>query len=494
MVLIIFALSISALAGCRTFQALLEPSKLQYDYNWERAVKDLESEMIAQRKVDQKSKSLKSNDPAWGNIRKLQVDTSKPLALVELIDIGLRNNPKTRQAWESTRLALAQEKQAESALYPQATATMSLNREKIISNSNSGDADNSNYGPDLKVTYLLLDFGGRGAKIDEMSQMLVSENSKYNKSIQDMLLQVEKYYYELHSAQSDVEAKLADVENTKVDYEAAQVRFSSGLSTKLDVLEAKANYDDALYNLEGAKGDLKTARANLAQAVGLPADTKFEIAPPVGEIPTDIKEEDVTELIEEALKKRPDIASRLAQLKAKKAALKSANSDLWPTLNFAGETYRNEYDYYKFNRQRNYDYEYTGTLSLEWDIFDGFNTIYKKRAAERQVDIEYNQLVQDELAASSDVWIKYYNFNTAVEKLKYSRAFLDSASESYALAFESYNNGLKSILDLLQSQSKLSDARSKLINSKKDVFVGLVELAHSTGSLYVKSMPSKTGG
>jgi len=63
---------------------------------------------------------------------------------------------------------------------------------------------------------------------------------------------------------------------------------------------------------------------------------------------------------------------------------------------------------------------------------------------------------------------------------------MDTSKSAYDLALESYKAGLKSILDLLDAESKLSDARSKLIQSKKDVFVALANLAHATGSTGAK--------
>jgi outer membrane protein len=91
--------------------------------------------------------------------------------------------------------------------------------------------------------------------------------------------------------------------------------------------------------------------------------------------------------------------------------------------------------------------------------------------------------MQAELEASADVWIKYYDFRTAAQKLVFSESFLETSKNAYDLALESYKAGLRSILDLLDGESKLSDARSKLIQSKKDLFVALANLAHSTGSI-----------
>ena len=112
-----------------------------------------------------------------------------------------------------------------------------------------------------------------------------------------------------------------------------------------------------------------------------------------------------------------------------------------------------------------------------------FYNLNKKREAERQLDIAKDKLAQKESAVSTDVWTKYYDFDTAASKLVYSEAFLNTSRKSYELAFESYNAGLKSILDLLRAESNLSQAKSRFIQSKEDLFIALAELAHAKGML-----------
>jgi outer membrane protein TolC len=251
----------------------------------------------------------------------------------------------------------------------------------------------------------------------------------------------------------------------------------------LDVLQARSDYDNSLYSLEEAKGQINTAKANLAKSIGLPADADFQITNPIKPVPTQVNEDDVSRLIEESIQKRPDIASLRAQLKAKDAAIAAATSNLLPALNFGAEGSRQQYNFYSGDAKKALDQGYSAYLSVDWDIFDGFSLWSKRKQAKIEADMAKDKLVQSELALSAQVWTKYYDFNTAVRKLAYSEAYLDSTSTSYDLALESYNAGLKDILDLLSAQSKLSQARSRLIQSKQDVFVALAELAHATGSL-----------
>lgn len=427
-------------------------------------------------------------NPTWAYIRGKKINAG-PLTLAQLVDIAMHYNPSTRQAWDNVRSTQFRKKQAQSQWYPQATVSADLTREKVVGSIISADTNNWNYGPSAKITYLLLDFGGRGAAIDEASQNITAANYQLNQTMQDVLLSVETAYYNLHSANANLKAAKSDLANARKVFYSAQQRFDVGLASKLDVLQAKANYDSTRYSLENAKLGVKTAWADLAQVIGFPADTKFEVAQPSRQVPTHVTSSDVKALIEEAIKRRPDIIAAQAVFSAKEAAVKAANSDLWPTVNLGGSASGNKYEYVNSDAQkRDHENNYSAYASVNWDIFDGFYNLNKKKQAEAEAALQYEKLIETELQVSADVWSKYYTFDAAVSKLRFSKSYLHTASASYELALESYNTGLRSILDLLDAQSKLSDSRSQVIQSEKDVFVALAGLAHSTGSLYKESI------
>lgn len=431
-----------------------------------------------------KAPAKKSPDTSWEAIRKQKIDTSKPLTLTDLVNLALQNNPSTRQAWNSARAAQAVRAQSESALYPSAKITGDLTREDAKATMALADSDDLDLNGKLKLTYLLLDFGGRSANIKQTSALLLSANFQFNQSIQDLLLDTENAYYGLYSAKSALEAAQADLENAKTAYDAADTRYKAQLASKLDVLQSKSNYENSLFSLEGAKGQFKTAKAKLAQTIGVAADTEFDIVDPDKPLPTGLSEDDVSKLINDAMEQRPDISARRASLEAKKAAITFANSALYPTINANASAEGNRYKYYDHAKDRDQDRTYEAYLSFDWDVFDGFDNISKRRQAEMEMEVERAKLVEDQLAASADVWTKYYNFKTALRQYGFGESLLETATTSYDMALESYNNGLKSMLDLINAQSQLSDARSKLIQTKKDLFLSLADLAHATGSLY----------
>ena len=433
-----------------------------------------------------KQKPKKITDPAWKAIQKQKSGNEKTLTLTELIDIALDNNPTTKASWDQARSARAVEKQAESQLYPQLNISAAVTREKQVANIPANRLNDTHYGPSAQITYLLLDFGGRTSTIESKFQKVLQANAQYDQSLQDLIRDVQKAYYAYYSALSQAEAAEQDVKNTKADYEAVQQKYDVGLVPQLDVLQAKSNYEDALYKLEDAKGKIKSTKAELAKSIGVAADTNFDIVLPTKELPTQVNEDDISLLIEESMQKRPDIQALRADLKSKRAAAQAALSDMLPSVSVGGSVSDNKYDYHNSGGLKDNQRDYSGYAKVSWDVFDGFNNLNIKKQADAEAAVALDNLIQAELAASSDVWVKYYDFNTAVQKLKFSQAYLETSLNAYDLAFESYKAGLKSILDLLQSQTDLSQARSRLIQAKKDVFTSLAELAHSTGTPNIK--------
>lgn len=434
-------------------------------------------------------RSTRAENKVWQAVRAGEIKDDKELSLVECIDIAFTNSPSTREAWNKAKAAQAGIKQAESQWYPQVTGEAKMAYQKRVANANFQDLNQANYTVSAGLEMLLLDLGGRVARVDRAKQDLIAANYAYNQALQDLLRDVAINYYDYYNAQAVVEAARADLENAEMSLDSAQQKLKSGLGVKLDVLQARSDYENALYSLESAKGESKTSRADLARVLGIPADSRFEIKRPEKEFGLNVSEKDVSVLIEKSIESRPDIASARADLRSRESALSAAVSDLWPTLNLGGSASAGEYKYFGsekshiFNAKR--DYGYTGYLSVNWDIFDGFYLYSKVKEAKALLEAQKDSLKQAELSASAEVWTDFYQYNTAVKKLEFSRSFLQSAQEAYDLALEGYDVGVKNILDLLSAQSQLSDARSKVVSAERDLFAALVELSHSMGAMYL---------
>jgi outer membrane protein TolC len=340
------------------------------------------------------------------------------------------------------------------------------------------------YGPGLQLNYLVINFGGgRGAAVEQALQTVYAANYLFNRSIQDVLLAVETAYYGLVSAKAGIEAAEVNVKDAQTALETAQARKAAGVGTDLEVLQAQASYDQSRYGLVNAKGQFKIARGALARAMGIPADTTVHVVAPTNDVPKAVTAQDMRRLIDDALGRRPDIAALRATLAARKAAIRVTGSALWPSLYVNANINRNFYDNITGTNLQAYDWSYGAGATLQWTLFDGFQTLSAKRAAAAQADSAQAQLQQAELAASADVWSQYYAYETALERHTVSVAYLTSASASYDLALDSYKNGLSNIIDLLNAESTVAQARTQYVSARQDAFTALANLAYATGRL-----------
>ena len=420
----------------------------------------------------------------WQATRAQQPDFSKPLALAELANLALRQNPASRKAWNDARAAAAQVQQAQGYFLPSVTAAGTLQRARMDANPDTLSSDYLQYGPGLQLNYLILNLGGgRSAAVEQALQTVYAANFTFNRTLQAVLLGVQTAYYGLVSAQAGVAAAEAFTQDARTVLAAAQTRRDQGAGTELEVLQAQATLDQALFSLAGTQGLVHTARAALTQALGVPADVPVQIVAPTNDLPAVPDTQRMALLIDAALQRRPDIAAQRARLAASEAAITVAGAAQWPNLYANGRISRDYYKVWNGQFQPDSDWAYGGGLSLQWTIFDGFQTRSAKRIARAQAASVRSQLQQAELAASADVWNGYQNYATALKKNQASAAVLLSAQAAHALALDSYQAGVKSLLDLLTAESQLAQARSQQVAARQEAFTALAQLAYATGLL-----------
>ena len=452
--------------GCRTLEVPSKPSGMWTPPHWYNQSKKPETVLTA----------VQGRKPS----------TTEPMKFAELVDLALQNNPSTKQAWYQALSAKAQVGEARSAWYPTVTAEQDFDTQHTVSKRPLQSLNQGNIGANIKLTYMLVDFGGRSAKVEQAFQTLLATNFQFNQIFQNLLLNVASTYFNFFSTTALLEATHMDVKDAKAALDATNERFSAGIQAKVDVLQATASYQKMLFQLESAKGDLKTAEGDIAKVLGFPAGTPLNIMLPQKDVEFKVGAKDVNQLIEEGLAKRPDIAAERASLAAKIAAIKAARSDLWPTLNAQGSGSNDWYKYFGrhgLNYDTQHDYGYAAGVSVNWPLFEGFDTVSKIKAAQADADAEFENLRQKELNATADVWDAYYNFVTATQKLEASKAYLDASQGSYDLSMDGYKSGLKSILDVLNAESDLSDARSQVIKSRKELYTSFAQVVYSTGTI-----------
>jgi len=425
----------------------------------------------------------------------IQIDPAKAYSLPELIDLAEQHNPETRVAWQSAKGRAAVLGIARSALYPTlvALALADTARIRVLLNSTFYRQTYGSFEPVLHVDYLIFDFGGRSGVIDAAKADLLAANFAFNDTHRKIIFQVTAAYYNLLNQIGQQGAAEASLKNAQAVQEDAEDRLVHGLATKPDVLEAAAATAQAQYDLQAVIGAEEIAHGDLATALGLPPDTNLQVES-IDKLPAPPQlMQSVDQAMDRALQQRPDLQEQVARLRAAQADIKQARSAYFPTLSFSGDGGLER----QYGQQETLPPAYVGGevwdvgLQLKWTIFDGTRREHqlaraKAEKAEAQADID---ALRDEIA--NEVWAAYSNVKTAQRQREAAQALVVSASQSYDAARESYQYGVRNLLDVVSAQKALAQASSEDIYTRTQLLIQLANLAFRTGDL-IQTPPAKT--
>ncbi|MDD5675946.1 MAG: TolC family protein, partial [Chitinivibrionales bacterium] len=258
------------------------------------------------------------------------------LTLADIITIALLKNNQTREAWARARAAAAQYGSKRGAYLPNVNASASASRQKNPSLGAQFSSGAREYAANAGLNWLLFDFGGREASVEESREALFAADWTHNAVIQDVILNVEQAFYNYFAAKALQLAQQATVDEMQTNLNATNDRNLAGLATNADVLQARTALSQATLTLETLQGQVMTTRGVLATAMGLPANISYDATLPIGNPPLIATKKTIQEYLETALRERPDLAAAQAQALAAGAHVKSVRAQGYPAVSASG--------------------------------------------------------------------------------------------------------------------------------------------------------------
>ncbi len=409
--------------------------------------------------------------------------SGRALSLADVVDRALCNNPQTHAAWANARAQAAQVGIARSAYLPTLTGTGSVTLNETNGGVRSAGAQISNatrYTQEtagLTLGYLLYDFGARKASLESALQTLSALNFTQDAAVQSVFLKAEQAYYQLFAAQAAVVSSKEAERSGLESFKAAAARLDAGAGTIADKLQAQTAYSQAVLNRIQAEGNSKNAQGVLANVMGLDAHQPLDVITPEIRQPDAAFERDLSQLIDDARKRRPDLAAAEAQVKAARANIDAAKAAGLPTLSLAGG--------FNYTDSNSFDPFRTSSLGVTVSIplFTGFNRTYQVQSAQARLENQIAARNTVSLQIALDVWQAYQNLATGTQSVRSSADLVASATESERVALGRYKAGAGTIIDLLNAQSALASARLQNIQALYNWYIAKATLAQSLGQL-----------
>jgi outer membrane protein len=407
------------------------------------------------------------------------------LTVADAVDIALRNNPATRAAWADARAAAANYGSSLGAWYPTANLNGSLVRSKGASSqgrsgSSGGQTDVpvTNYDAAANLSYLLFDFGGRSASVEESRQALLAADWTHNAVIQSTVLQAEVAFFNYAGTKEMLEANRASLSEAEANLTASEERHRVGLATNADVLQAKTAYSEVKLAVQGTEGQVRTAKGALAVSMGYPANVPYDFVLIVPDVPSGELSETVDQLIDRALVCRPDLQAYKALALESAANVKLARSRMLPSISATGSVGRTW-----LRDVPGFSDTYSAALLLQIPIFAGFSRWFDLFGAKAEAEAAQERTRSIEQTVIFQVFSAHSDFLTASERVQTTDDLVASARQSEEVALGRYKEGVGSILDLLSAQQALAMARAEQVNARLGWFIALAQLAHDVGIL-----------
>ncbi|TXD63274.1 TolC family protein [Ralstonia sp. TCR112] len=379
-----------------------------------------------------------------------------PLTLSEAVDLALCNNPQIKAAWAAIKIQAGAVGEARAAYLPTVTSTLSQLHTR---NEFPGrpEANNSTDGHTLYagLNWRIFDFGTRAANREAANALLVAAMTSHDAALQKTLAAVVGAYFDVLTSHAAVSARAEATKLAQDTLDATERREKKGAAGQSDTLQARTALAKAQLAEQRARADDNKAVAVLVYAVGLKPGAPIQLAETRDVSSTD-GVGDLQGWLDDAMTRHPAIAAARAQLDAARAKVRQVRDEGLPTIDLTGNVYQNGYPNQGLQGTRSTVTTVGVTLTVP--LFEGFARTYKVQGAAAQVEQSAAQYEDTEHQILSDVVKTHADAVSALSNLEASDTLLKSAQAALVSSERRYAKGAADILELLSTQSALSDA------------------------------------
>lgn len=325
-----------------------------------------------------------------------------------------------------------------------------------------------------------IDFFGRVSRTMEAAEAELEAADEARRNVLvSLLAEVARNYIELRALQQRIVIARQNLEAQERSAELTRKRYSAGLVSRLDVVNAEAQTASLASQTPLFEASARQAIHAIAILLGRePGSLVVELSKPAV-IPAGKAPAVPVGVPSELLRRRPDIRRAEALIHAATARIGVATADLFPritlsgSLNLQGDTMGSLFDW--ANRLLGFG------PSASWRLFDGnkvHSAIEQQKALEEQAFIAYQQAVLTALREVEDV------LAASKQEIK-RRTSLEQAvlanRQAVKLANTLYAAGQTDYLNVLQAQKALYASEDSLSQSDRAVATNLVGLYKALG-------------
>jgi outer membrane protein len=262
------------------------------------------------------------------------------------------------------------------------------------------------------------------------------------------------------------------VEDAREHLRTAELRFKNGLGLYSDVLRGRTKVTEAEQKVVSANKNFVLAKRSLGLLLGL-------------EEPVDILEENPDFAIQDqayytaASQTRRDLRALKIRWENAQNGIKLADSGYLPTVSVGGAYQLNDPQQVFGSSGESWQL----MAILRWDLFDGANRESKRKKAYYQAAEAAEQLTGLKRLIAFKITEAYLAVDEAGKNADLSRSAVQTAEEGRRLVKARFENSLAPLVDLLDVQLSLDQARSNLVLRENEFRLAVIRLSYESGTI-----------
>lgn len=392
----------------------------------------------------------------------------------DCVKIALASHPSIISAQSSAEIYKTKIAQAWSAYFPRITVGGEYSRNDMLVTSFTPPSQRYNmfYLPTVSANLKLFDFGKTKAEADLAKKTYEASEDNVQKSINDVIFNVKKSYYNLLYAMQQERVMTDSVHDFQVHLEQANAFYRIGTKAKIDVLTAEYNLGKAKLDLIKSKNSVKLAYANVNNAIGQPEFENYAIDE---NLETRTYEVALNDMLNTAFETRPEYLAAKKKVEGSKLLVKASRRAFLPDLNaFASFQYGGK------NPGKDTGYQIGGNFS--YSNFNGL--LVKKQLDEAKATAKKDVADLENTRQSVYLEVKqaYIDLQNAKDSIPVSQLAMMQAKEQYDLASGRYKVGLGDAVELKDAENTYRKAQLEYYSNLMNYNIAAANLERVTGA------------
>ena len=420
--------------------------------------------------------------------------TGSAANLSEVYRLALENDPVLAGAQAGAAARKEAIALARSALLPRASASAGASKTTVAVDGTDinpqsdtfgqpfpeRDVERRNWGASISQTVFDVPswYGYRGAQARARQADWDLQTAS-----QGLITRVAQAYLNVLRGEAALESVMAAEEAVRRQLEQVQQRFDVGLVAITDVLEAKAEYDNAVVNRIQAEGNHDIFFEGLRVLTARPVAEIESFSPTLPIVDPDPADEE--EWVNTALTRNYGIKAAHEALTATERDLKGQLAGHLPSVsasvNYGASTGSQAFGGFVIPSQSSASLTYS--LNVNMPIFQGLRTYASVRQARHNLNQTRQQMVQQELTVARDTRNLYRAVVTEVVRVAARGEAIKSSESALEATQTGYEVGTRNIVDVLLAQRRLFAAQFDYASSRYDYVMNLLRLKESAGVL-----------